>query len=255
MSNYNESDFSTRIKRFFSNRAVIVTLVTLLAAVGVVIAVTVSANRARQNAPGGMDTVVSGVNGTTSNPANLGEQTLPVYHGQESQPVNADPDDPAGIMSLPVSGKLFKDHDATLQVYSATMGDYRVHLGIDIATDVNAPVYAAADGTVEQVWDDALMGTCVAIQHDGDTVSVYKNLAKELAEGIEVGASVTGGQQIGAVGDTAMLEMADEPHLHFEMTVNGLSVDPLDYFSREAVATLSRDTAYEDSAVTTAAGK
>ena len=48
--------------------------------------------------------------------------------------------------------------------------------------------------------------------------------------------------------------MADEPHLHFEMTVGGLAVDPLDYFSKTDVDALSKDTAFEDSAVT-AAGK
>jgi murein DD-endopeptidase MepM/ murein hydrolase activator NlpD len=131
------------------------------------------------------------------------------------------------------------------------MGDYRVHLGVDIATAPEAPVYAAADGQVEKVWEDSMMGTCVAVTHKDDTVSIYKNLAKELAEGIAAGAAVKQGQQLGIVGDTAVVEMADEPHLHFEVTVKGLSVNPLDYFSRESVDALSEDTAYESGATET----
>jgi murein DD-endopeptidase MepM/ murein hydrolase activator NlpD len=154
------------------------------------------------------------------------------------------------MMDLPVSGLLFKGHDATLQVYSNTMGDYRVHLGIDIATAPEAPVYAAADGKIEKIWEDTMMGTCVAVTHKDETVSIYKNLAKELAEGILAGETVKKGQQLGRVGDTAVAEMADEPHLHFEVTAKGLSVDPLDYFSAASVEILSKDTAFESSAET-----
>ena len=44
-----------------------------------------------------------------------------------------------------------------------------------------------------------------------------------------------------------MVEIAEEPHLHFEMTVGGLAVDPLAYFEKDAVATLAEDDAYESS--------
>jgi murein DD-endopeptidase MepM/ murein hydrolase activator NlpD len=128
------------------------------------------------------------------------------------------------------------------------MGDYRVHLGVDIATPPEAPVYAAADGKVEKIWEDSMMGTCVALTHKDETVSIYKNLAPELAEGIAAGATVKQGQQLGIVGDTAVVEMADEPHLHFEVTAKGLSVNPLDYFSEKDVNALSKDTAFESGA-------
>ncbi len=246
MANH-ESEFSAKMKRLCSNRAVIVTVLTLLVATGIIVAVTVSANRAKQPTPGiGADTTL----GETSKPAGVGDVTLPVYNGGETQPVGGQPDDDAteGKFQLPVIGKLNKGHDATTQVYSNTMGDYRIHLGLDIATAAEAPVYAVAAGKVEKIWEDAMMGNCVAIAHENDTVSIYKNLSKTLADGIAEGVSVKQGQALGAVGDTAVLEMADEPHLHFEVTVNGLAVDPLDYFSKEAIATLSDDTAYESGA-------
>ena len=43
-----------------------------------------------------------------------------------------------------------------------------------------------------------------------------------------------------------MVEVADEPHLHLEMTVNGIQVDPTDYLDEDAMATLGEDTNYED---------
>ena len=143
------------------------------------------------------------------------------------------------IMIPPVSGRIYKKHDPTIQVYSNTMRDYRVHLGVDIATAPEAPVYAAADGQVKMIWDDTMMGTCVAVTHKDETVSIYKNLAKDLAKNITVGAEVKQGQQLGNVGDTALIEMADEPHLHFEVNVKGLCVDPLTFFSDEDREALS----------------
>ncbi len=253
MSNYNETenDFGAKLKKFCTNRAVIVTFLTLLVAVAIVVAVTISANRSKKPTVDPSDTTFTvGEDNTQSNPSGIGKETLPTYNGQESRPViNDEPEEPA--FELPVSGKLFKDHDASLQVYSATMGDYRVHLGVDITTEAEAPVFAAADGKIEKIWEDALMGTCIAISHGNDLLTIYKNLSEDLKEGIEEGVSVTCGQQIGIVGDTAILEMADEPHLHFEMTAGGLSVDPLEYFDKASVDALSKDTAFEQSAVTT----
>lgn len=249
----NQNEFAGKMKHFFTNRAVIVTVVTLLVATGIIIAATVSANRAKKPTGDGNLVDTGAVTGkdTQATPPVKDEVTLPTYNGGQTQPVGADPEEPEAMMALPVTGKMFKGHDATIQVYSNTMGDYRVHLGVDIATAPEAPVYAAADGKVEKIWDDSMMGTCVAVTHKDETVSIYKNLAKDLAKDITVGAEVKQGQQLGNVGDTAVVEMADEPHLHFEVTVKGLSVDPLEFFSKEAAATLSEDNAFESGAVET----
>lgn len=101
-------------------------------------------------------------------------------------------------------------------------------------------MYAAADGVVSKIWDDALMGRCVAISHDGEIYTFYKNLDPTLTNGIKEGAEVKRGDKIGTVGNTAIAELADEPHVHVEMTVNGLAVDPRDYFSEEAQKTLAQ---------------
>ena len=90
------------------------------------------------------------------------------------------------------------------------------------------------------------MGTCVALSHTGEALTVYKNLAAELAEGLAVGKTVLAGELLGYVGETAIMEIAEEPHLHMEMTVKGLQVDPLEYFSEAVLKTLSEDIIYEE---------
>ena len=218
------------IKNLKENKAVYITAISILLAMIVIVASVVATNRNKKVEPN----VVTTKKTTTTT-------TVPS--------INDDPTSDVGsklpTFSLPVSGKLSNVHDSELQVFSPTMNDYRVHLGIDVLTTDGAPVYAVADGTVMQIWEDVRMGQCIAVKHNGDAVSIYKNVSVELPQGIVEGAKVKAGQQIASVGATAMVEIADEPHLHFEMTVGGLAVDPLDYFSSKDVETLSKDTAYE----------
>jgi murein DD-endopeptidase MepM/ murein hydrolase activator NlpD len=79
-----------------------------------------------------------------------------------------------------------------------------------------------------------MMGKCVSVSHADGVVSIYRNLGEELAEGIAAGASVRAGQAIGTVGESALCELADEPHLHFEMTVNDTPTDPMTLLSEES---------------------
>ena len=149
-------------------------------------------------------------------------------------------------LRAPAVGTVAKEHDLTTPVFSLTTNDWRTHTGIDIACSLGDAVYAAADGKILSVASDPMMGTTVKISHSGDGVTVYRNLSATLPDGIKVGASVIAGQVIGAVGDTAMIESADEPHLHFELTVKGTAVDPLAYISEESKnASLSVDTSFE----------
>ena len=131
--------------------------------------------------------------------------------------------------SAPVSGEIAKSFNGELAVWSATMNDYRAHLGIDIEAPEGEPVSAFADGTVTAIWEDQFMGSCICVDHSGGMKSIYMNLSPERPEGIVAGAAVACGQVIGKVGRTAKAEALDPAHLHFEVTVNGAHVDPLDY--------------------------
>ena len=127
---------------------------------------------------------------------------------------------------LPVDGIINIDFSDTVPVFSQTMNDYRTHLGVDISASLGSDVKAVADGVVTNVWEDPFMGTCISIEHTGNAVSIYKNLDPSVKEGVIIGASVKSGDVIGAVGESAMNEIADEPHLHYELKVDNKHVDP-----------------------------
>lgn len=131
--------------------------------------------------------------------------------------------------AMPISGEVQKEYSMDVPVFSLTMEDFRTHNGIDIFAEVGSEVKASADGVISEIWDDAMMGKSVSVSHPGNAVTVYKNLGEELPEGIEKGAEVHAGDVIGTVGDTALEEIAEESHLHLEMTVNGIYVNPADY--------------------------
>lgn len=133
----------------------------------------------------------------------------------------------------PVAGSVIKGHSLTIPVFSTTLEEWRVHSGIDISCDEGAEVFAAFDGTVSEVYTDPLLGCTVVIDHGSDVKSIYSNLVNDdtLAA---VGTKINAGDSIGTVGDTSLSELAEEPHLHFEVSVNGVKADPLEYISDES---------------------
>ena len=233
------------------NRATVITLITLALAVIIVSVAAVIANR--QNKP---NNPIPSDPDSTENITDSTESTEEPTEQESSSENNTEKPTQKPTNSsqagnkvpsfiLPVSGVLSSKHDPDLQVFSPTMNDYRVHLGVDLVTKEDAPVYSVADGTVSKIWVDPLMGYCMAISHAGNCVSIYKNLAEELPTGIVEGKSVRSGQLIASVGDSAMIEIGSEPHLHFEMTVSDLAVDPLKYFDEDALETIKADTSHE----------
>ncbi len=230
LEKWKESEFFKKMKQVRVNRVVYISAIVILLALTVVLIVTVATNRANKQP---VETPTPDQTDTNDN-----TDTDPITPPDDSEPTI---NDKVPELALPVSGTLSKGHSVDTQVFSQTMQDWRVHLGIDIVTDEAAPVCAVAEGTVEQIWEDPMMGWCIAVSHSGECITVYKNLAKTFAESIEVGASVAAGQLLGHVGDSALIEIAEEPHLHMEMTVKGLQVDPLEYFSTAVLETLTED--------------
>lgn len=240
-----KNQFFLKLKEDKGARAIAVTVVLMLLVLTAIIVTTVIANRAAEE-PTPPDEQV-GVQDPDSTPDDTPDTPAPTPPAEDTQtPPSQSTDALPARFLLPVSGVLQKSHDATLQVFSPTMGDYRVHLGIDIGTVAGASVSAMADGVITQVWDDNAMGKCVAIKHGGDAYTIYKNLALDLPAGCVVGKEVKAGDVIGHVGESAANEVAEEPHLHVEMTVGGLQVDPMEYLDEQAKATLNEDVNYED---------
>ncbi len=99
----------------------------------------------------------------------------------------------------------------------------RQHEGIDLAAPRGTPIYAARDGVVEYSGWKGGYGRVVFIGHGGGVTTVYGHASKLL---VQPGQRVKKGQLIALVGCTGY---CTGPHLHFEVRVNGRSVNPLRY--------------------------
>lgn len=137
------------------------------------------------------------------------------------------------VYNMPTSGKIVKSHSLDTPVFSQTLGDWRIHKGVDISCEAGTEVYSVAKGEVSAIYQDPFLGRTVEITHEGGMKSVYSNLKNEDIA-VNVGDKIDGGTLIGVVGDTSLTELADESHLHFEMKLNDVSVNPLDYISQKS---------------------
>ena len=145
----------------------------------------------------------------------------------DDTPVTAEA--PRTVVS-PLDGQVVTAFSVDQLVYSETLGDWRTHDGVDISASAGTAVLAACAGTVAGIEDDPLMGTTVTISHAGGYQTVYASLQEHPS--VEIGDSVSAGQTIGTVGDTAAAEAAQGPHLHFSVTKDGDVVDPDDFLNQ-----------------------
>ena len=170
-------------------------------------------------------------------------QTTESTSQTEEKPNNPVVDEKITFVAPMTAGNIIKDWSADIPVFSVTMEDYRLHLGIDIAASAGTPVFAVADGTVESVTFHPMMGQTVVIVHKDGYKSVYQNMQTAVPSGITEGMEIKAGTQIGSVGDTALIEISEEPHLHFELYRDGNSENPLAHFS---VTPVNANSDYED---------
>ena len=127
----------------------------------------------------------------------------------------------------PVDGEPVNSFAADFLAYNTTTRDWRTHEGVDLAAAADAPVKAAADGTVYTIYDDDSLGTTVVLRHENGYTTHYSNLAEEVS--VKVGDKVKAGDELGKIGATANIETASEPHLHFAVYRNNSPIHPTDF--------------------------
>ncbi|MBA3448717.1 MAG: peptidoglycan DD-metalloendopeptidase family protein [Pseudaminobacter sp.] len=99
----------------------------------------------------------------------------------------------------------------------------RLHKGVDWKAPIGTPVMAAFDGTVEFAGDGKGYGNVVRISHGQGKATAYAHLSRFEA-GVAAGLNVSAGEIVGYVGTTGL---STGPHLHFELYINGVAIDPL----------------------------
>lgn len=116
----------------------------------------------------------------------------------------------------------FADHRT--YTYNGQAVDYQDHLGYDLASVRNAPIPAANGGVVLMARYLGIYGNVVVIDHGYGLMSLYGHMA---SIGVAEGQAVARGDTIGTTGQTGL---AGGDHLHFTMMLQGLPVDPKEWW-------------------------
>lgn len=111
-------------------------------------------------------------------------------------------------------------------ILDATTGNWTGHAGVDFAAAAGTDVKSPFAGTVTSVTSDGMWGSVVTIDHGNGYKSVLK-LLKDVS--VAQGKVLAQGDVIGKITDTAMKEVADGAHLHYELLLNSVNVDPMQY--------------------------
>ena len=99
----------------------------------------------------------------------------------------------------------------------------QMHEGLDISNRVGSLIVAPADGIVSDMGNDQVHGRILVISHGFGMTSRYSHLDKFL---VKVGQKVKRGEKVAEVGLTGK---TTGPHLHYEVRLNGIQVNPMRY--------------------------
>ena len=136
-------------------------------------------------------------------------------------------------MVVPVFGTAYTEFSEDALVYSKTLDQWSTHTGIDIKAEEGSPVRAAMNGVVEELVNDPQLGLTIIINHGGEVYTKYSNLST--LDLVTINQNIKKGDVISGVGKTALYEIADDPHLHFEVIKAGKNIDPKKYLPKQSL--------------------
>lgn len=132
------------------------------------------------------------------------------------------------LMEWPVRGTVLVDYNMDETVYFPTLDQYKVSPAVAIQAVEDAPVYAAADGQVLSIEQDACTGTTVTMELGNEYQAIYGQL-KDLT--VAEGDTVKEGDVIGNIDSPTKYYSVEGPNLYFQMKKDGEAIDPFDYLS------------------------
>lgn len=213
---------SGRIKRFLRRNGIYLALaISILAVVAIVIAgltqqLTQKKPSGAQNAQQQVEQKVTGEKDsrTTTATTTTTQTTTTTSHSTvESAP---------SLYLLPLTNTVQKPFSSDGPLYCETMRDWRIHMGVDFAGEEGQAVTSVTRGEVVSVRTDPLWGGVIEIDHGVGIVTRYCGV-KSI---VRVGDTVDAGTHIGDL-QTIPCECAQSPHLHLEMMVEGMPIDPV----------------------------
>jgi murein DD-endopeptidase MepM/ murein hydrolase activator NlpD len=157
----------------------------------------------------------------------LGGKEIPMYRFQPNASEPAEYFDSKGesakglLMKTPVDGARISSGFGSR--FHPILGYTRMHKGVDFAVPTGTPVMAAGAGTIQFMGRASGYGNFVKLNHGNGYSTAYGHLSR-FAPGMRSGARVRQGQVFAYSGMTGM---ATGPHLHYEILVNNVQVNPL----------------------------
>lgn len=130
-----------------------------------------------------------------------------------------------GAMNWPVPGYTSITSEYGMRVHPIT-GAYKLHTGVDIGAPIGTSFVAAANGIVSKATYNPAYGNMVIIDHGGGVQTLYAHGNEIVAQ---VGQTVARGDEVLKVGSTGY---STGPHAHFEIRINGQTVNPIEFLTK-----------------------
>ena len=127
----------------------------------------------------------------------------------------------SGTFKLPVVSKITSYYGARRTFNGGLLRTY--HSGMDVLAPVGTPVHVGASGRVAAIQEFKVRGLVVIVDHGRGVFTLYCHLSKV---NVKAGQIVSANEVIGLSGNSGRSE---GPHLHWELAVGGVTVDPLPY--------------------------
>ncbi len=164
-------------------------------------------------------------------------QPLPSSEAPSSSPPSSDssepdrstevlepqPEQPVSLFILPAEGEILAAFSQGNLVKNTILDEWRTHNGVDIRAERGSEIYAISAGKVVDVRSDPLWGYVVEIDHGDGMTAIYCGLGSDIR--VSRGDQVRTRAVLGSL-DVVPVEADMEPHLHFEIKVNGRYVEP-----------------------------
>lgn len=133
-----------------------------------------------------------------------------------------------GILAWPVPGYTKITSKYGMRTHPIT-GVYKLHTGVDISAPLGANFIAANDGVVIKAGYNGAYGNMVIIDHGGGISTLYAHGSEIL---VKLGQTVTRNQPVLKIGSTGY---STGPHAHFEVRINGVVTDPMEYITNGVI--------------------
>ena len=123
--------------------------------------------------------------------------------------------------------------------FHPVLGGRRAHKGVDLAGPIGTPILATADGVVSKAEWFSSYGLYISLEHGAEIQTRYGHMSRL---NVYAGQRVRKGDVIGYIGSTGR---STGPHLHYEVRIAGLAVNPVPYMQADSFdgGTLAANTA------------